>query len=86
MIALKVFAVFVLCCSLGANAQIKCFQGQALPVQSIPGQPVSSLTSGSCSGDDYSCARFDIDFEITAVKGKFLLIYLDIALAPYSIF
>ena len=66
MIALKVFAVFVLCCSLGANAQIKCFQGQT-----TPGQPASRLISGSCpAGGDNSCARFDIDMEVTAVEGK----------------
>ena len=67
MIALKVFAVFVLCCSLGANAQIKCLQGQTTPEQ-----PASRLLSGSCpSGGDNGCARFDIDIEVTAIEGKF---------------
>ena len=73
MIALKVIAVFVLCCSLGANAQIKCLQGQTTPGQSIPGQPASRLISGSCPDDNYSCSRFDIDLEVTAVEGKFYL-------------
>ena len=73
MVALKVVAVFVLCCSLSVNAQIKCFQGQTSPEQ-----PASRLISGSCqSGGDYSCARFDIDIEVTAVEGKFFeLFYL----------
>ena len=67
MIALKVFAVFVLCCSLGANAQIKCLQGQT-----TPGQPGFCMIRRSCpSGGDYRCTRFDIDFELTAIEGKF---------------
>ena len=72
MLSLKIVAVFVLCCSLGANAQLQCIQGQSIAGQPVPG--FSNLTSAPCPGDGSKCHRFDIEYEI--IPGTCLLKYL----------
>ena len=72
MLSLKIVAVFVLCCSLGANAQLQCIQGQSIVGQSVPG--LSGLTSAPCPGDGSKCQHFDIEYEI--IQGILLIKYL----------